>query len=89
MTVAICLCPTVFLVVLAMAADKLESWFERWDYERRHEDRAAECTVVSSVTLITRSRIDEKSDIPRRPIHVATLRNRRTGAVRQRREVQW
>jgi hypothetical protein len=38
MTVAICFCPVVLLIVLAFGVCNLESWLERWDYKHHHED---------------------------------------------------
>jgi hypothetical protein len=38
MTVAIYICSAAFLTALAIAVYNLESWLERWDYERHYED---------------------------------------------------
>jgi hypothetical protein len=38
MTVAIYICAAAFLTVLAVGVYTLESWLERWDYERHQED---------------------------------------------------
>jgi hypothetical protein len=38
MTVAIYVCSAALLTVLAIGVHNLESWLERWDYERHYED---------------------------------------------------
>lgn len=38
MTVAIYICSAAFLSIMAIGLYNLESWLERWDYERRYED---------------------------------------------------
>ena len=38
MTVAIYHCSAAFLGVIAIAVHNLESWLERWDYNRHLED---------------------------------------------------
>jgi hypothetical protein len=38
MTVAIYICSAALLTVLAIGVHNLESWLERWDYERHYED---------------------------------------------------
>ena len=38
MTVAIYICSAALLGVIAIGVYNLESWLERWDYERHHED---------------------------------------------------
>jgi hypothetical protein len=41
MTVAIYICSAAFLGVIAIGVHNLESWLERWDYNRDLEDRDA------------------------------------------------
>jgi hypothetical protein len=36
--VAINICSAAFLTIVAMGVDNLESWVERCDYDRHHED---------------------------------------------------
>jgi hypothetical protein len=38
MTVAICICSAALLGGMAIGFYNLESWLERWDYERHLED---------------------------------------------------
>jgi hypothetical protein len=38
MVVAIYICSAAFLTIVPMGVYNLESWVERWDYERHHED---------------------------------------------------
>ena len=38
MTMAIFVCSAALLTVLAIGVYNLESWLERWDYERHYED---------------------------------------------------
>jgi hypothetical protein len=38
MIVAICICSAAFLTVMAVGLYDLESWLERWDYDRHYED---------------------------------------------------
>jgi len=38
MTVAIYICSAAFLGVIAIGVHNLESWLERWDYNRHLED---------------------------------------------------
>jgi hypothetical protein len=38
MVVAIYICSAAFLTIVAMGVYNLESWVERWDYERHQED---------------------------------------------------
>jgi hypothetical protein len=38
MIVAIYICSAACLTVMAIGLYNLESWLERWDYDRHHED---------------------------------------------------